>query len=215
MTETPANAGDPPSHGMRASHALRMTLLRTDGEMVTIGEIVDDLQDRAFGFALLLFALLNSVPMPPGLASLMGIPVILIGVQMLMARPKPWLPQMLRRRAFRRTNVVAGLRRIEILLLPLEKVCRPRWPRAAAFMTPRPLGAMATLLGIYILVPLPFTNIPPALAAVFLSIALIEEDGLMLALSPLVALTALTAATVLAAGTIAVVLMAVPGLLPF
>lgn len=207
MTEAPAGGSEHPTRGMRASHALRVALLRADGEMVTVGEIVDGLQDRAFGFVLLLFALLNTVPLPPGVSSLMGIPVLLVGVQMLVARPKPWLPQSVRRRAFRRTSLVAALRRIEGALLPLERVSRPRWPGAVTVMVPRVVGAVVILLSLYIITPLMFTNIPPAMATVFLAIALIEEDGLMLMLGPLVALVALAISTVLAAGMIAAVLL--------
>jgi hypothetical protein len=50
----------------RATDLLRDALSVHTGETVTIREVIDDLGDRAFGLLLLLFALPNCIPAPPG-----------------------------------------------------------------------------------------------------------------------------------------------------
>ena len=192
--------------GPRASQLLRLAVAASHEPTVTIAEIVRGLRKRAFGFVLLAVALVNCVPLPPVVSTLAGIPVFLVGVQLLLGWRNPWLPAFIRRRKFNRRHVAETLERAEPYLRWIERLSRPRWPLAVWFMTPRLVGSVVVLLALYIMAPLVFTNIPPAMAAVILAIALIEEDGLMLIVGVFAAAVALTVSSLLAAGTIAVVL---------
>jgi hypothetical protein len=202
-----------PAKGPRASQLLFAALAAGDAETVTIDRLIAALNRRAFGFVLLLVALINCVPLPPGISTLMGVPVFLVGMQLLLGWRQPWLPAFVRKRELPRAALMAALRRLEPWLAPVERLCRPRLPRVAAFMTPRPIGAVVVALSIYIMVPLVFTNIPPALAAAFIAIGLIEEDGLMLALGVPAAAIALTVSTVLAGGALAALYLGISRLI--
>jgi hypothetical protein len=206
---------DHPGGGQRASQVLLAAVTASNDDTVTIEQLVAALHERAFGVVLMLVALVNCVPLPPGISSLAGVPVLLIGLQMLLGRERPWLPASVRRRAFKRGDLLRVLLRIQPYLQHLEWVCRPRLLRVFGLMYPHLVGGIVVVLSIYIMAPMMFTNIPPALAAVFLSVALIEEDGLMLMIGALVALIALTISTTLAAGTIAVVLIVAARLFGF
>lgn len=176
-------------------------------DSITVGEIVDGIRGRAFGLLLLLFGAVDVVPLPPGASSLAGVPVLIIGVQMALGRPRPWLPQVLRRRSFEREKLVNGLRRIEPYVRALARVSRPRWPRVVRALFPRFVGTVVIVLALVIMLPAFFTNTPPALATVLLAIALIEEDGLLLIVGLAAAVLAVAISAVLAGGLIAVLLV--------
>lgn len=195
-----------PSLGPKASQALIAVLAMTESERVTVGELVAALHERAFGFMLLMVALINCVPLPPGVSSLAGIPVLMVGLQLLLGRPRPWLPGFIARRGFRRRDLLKALHRISPYLVRIERIARPRYPRLLYAIQPHIVGLAVVALSLFIITPMMFTNIPPAMATVFLAIALIEEDGLLLAVGLGLAVLAMTVSTTLAAGAVAAVL---------
>jgi hypothetical protein len=188
----------------RTSQLLRTAIAASDTERVTVGEIVAALRRRAFGLVLFVVALVNCVPLPPGVSSLAGIPVFLVGLQMLLGRPRPWLPRSIRRRSYRRSALLEQLTSITPYLQVFERIARPRLPRLTFFLVPRVVGFVVVLLSLYIMVPAVFTNIPPALAAVFIAFAMIEEDGLLIATGLAVGFVAMAISTVLAGGALLV-----------
>jgi hypothetical protein len=74
----------------------------------------------------------------------------------------------------------------------LEKVIHPRWaiPLEA---TKRLVGAVVVILNVtLVLTPIPFSNIVPALVIAVISLAYLEEDGLLLSLALLNAVVVVT-----------------------
>ena len=69
------------------------------------------------------------------------------------------------------------------MLRYLEKVVHPRWPTAFE-ATRRFVGVVILLLtAALLLTPIPFSNLAPAVLIVLISLAYIEEDGLLLCLA--------------------------------
>jgi len=84
----PAPAGESRS----TSAVLRAVVEQAPGERISVGDLVDAFGDRAFGFVLILFSLPNCVPAPPGIAGIVGTPVLIFGLQMMLGHRQPWLP---------------------------------------------------------------------------------------------------------------------------
>ena len=59
---------------------------RFPGERITLGEMAEAFGDRAFGLLILLLLLPSLLP---GMASVFGLPVLLLGVQMGLGRRTP------------------------------------------------------------------------------------------------------------------------------
>lgn len=186
----------------RASAVLVAALRAGSDAQVTLGELVHALHERAFGFLLALVGLVSCMPLPPGLSSLAGVPVLVLGAQLLRGREEPRLPRWLLARALPRARLIHGLERLAPRLAWIERWTRPRRPELTRALAPRPVGAVVLVLGAYITLPMMFTNVPPAMATVLLAVALIEEDGLLLAIGFLAAALALALSTVLAAGLV-------------
>jgi hypothetical protein len=63
----------------------------------------------------------------------------------------------------------------------IESWCRPRHVWAFGPVGDRLIGLFAILAAISVLIPFPGTNFPPSIALVIMSIAVMEEDGIVLA----------------------------------
>ena len=174
-----------------ASDALRTAVGGISGEQISLGEMVRALGDRSFGLLLLLMALPNCIPAPPGLTSVFGIPLLFVAVQLAMGRQTPWLPRWLARKEFDVADVSRIVARAVPYLQKVERFCRPR---AAGLFGPamdRAIGALVVLLAASIIIPLPFTNGPPAWGAALLSCAVIERDALLLAIGAVIGVAGL------------------------
>jgi hypothetical protein len=159
---------------------LRGVIDRARGETITIGEIIEAFGERAFGFVLILFSLPNCVPAPPGVAGIVGTPVLIFGLQMMLGHKRPWLPGFI----LRRSVSVATFRRLidvaEPRLRKLEAFCKPRLVGLFGPFGDRIVGLFAFLVALSVLIPFPGTNFPPSIALVLASIAVMEEDGYLL-----------------------------------
>ncbi len=67
--------------GLRTSDLL-MAAVRGESERVTIAQILDTLDARAFGLETLLFAIPSVIPMPPGVPTVVGIALLIVSLQM-------------------------------------------------------------------------------------------------------------------------------------
>lgn len=153
-----------------------------EGDRIELGSLAVALGDRAFGLLVLVFALPNIVPMIPGVSTISGVVIAVLGLQMLIGRHEPWLPAFIATRSLQREDLRAMILRTVPWVERLEGVAHPR----AAFMTAGPmralLGAMFVLLGVVLALPLSWIgNFPPGVALVFLSVGLLERDGLLVA----------------------------------
>ncbi len=201
-----------------ASLVLRAVIEEAKGETISIGEIIDAFGERAFGFVLILFSLPNCVPAPPGVAGIVGTPVLIFGIQMMLGHKRPWLPGFI----LRRTVSVAKFKRLidvaEPRLQKLESWCKPRVPQLFGPLGDRMVGLFAFLVALSVLIPFPGTNFPPSIALVIASIAVMEEDGYLLILGYLIGLAGLAYTVTVLGASYHLILAAihnVPGWLGF
>ena len=113
LTETPANSGGTPSHPGQGTSDLLLNAVRGDSERVTIAEILDALDARAFGLATLIFAIPSVIPMPPGVPTIVGIALLIVSIQMVIGRQELWLPKILSKQGFSRKALVSGFEKIK------------------------------------------------------------------------------------------------------
>jgi hypothetical protein len=200
------------SPGRRASEVLMAAAVDGQSATITVAEIIQALDRRAFGLLLILFGLMNCVPVPPGISSLIGIPLVLVALQMVAGWPAPWLPRVVMRREFRRADVVRVLQSARPVLLRIEKLCRPRYLQVFRMGSTRALGAFLALLAACVIIPLPFTNFLPSLATVIVAVAVIELDGLLLAFGIAFGLGAIAFSATVTAGVAGMLLLGLKAL---
>jgi len=146
---------------------------------MTLGALVDQMEERAFGVMLLMLALPCCLPFVYGLPQIVAFPMLLIAGQMALGRHTPWLPKSVRERRFAISSMRNVVDRARKYLGWFEALSRPR----AAFLTgpagSRIVGPLLLIPCASILVPLPLTNTTPGIGVAVASIGVIERDGLL------------------------------------
>jgi hypothetical protein len=156
-------------------------------KQVTLNWLLERLGDRSFGIVLLLLAILGLLP---GVSAVAGILLMVLAMQMILARGSPAFPNRVGERHFEARRLATVVRRAVPVIRWLERFIRPRWSTPFE-ATKRVVGAIVLLLGASLLVPLPLSNVLPALAITLIAFAYLEEDGLLLCAALLAALAIL------------------------
>jgi hypothetical protein len=145
----------------------------------TIGELVDELGERAFGALMFIFAVPNILPTPPGTSTVLGLPLVILTFQLMVGRQSLWLPQAIRKRTIDGALVATFVRKSMPVLMRFEKVLRPRLSFVVVSdLAERVIGFVSFLLAIVLFLPIPFGNMVPAAAIALIALGLAERDGL-------------------------------------
>jgi hypothetical protein len=156
----------------------------------TIGAMVDDFGERAFGALMFIFAIPNVIPAPPGTSAVLGLPLVILTFQLMLGRQALWLPESIRRRPVKPDMVNSFVRRAVPILKRFETVLRPRLSILVFSNTSeRVIGVATLLLAVLLFLPIPLVNILPAAAIACLALALAERDGLFAIIGYLLALS--------------------------
>lgn len=169
-----------------------------EGEVVTLGWIMSQLHERAFGLFLLILALPCCIPFLYGIPQIVALPLMFVSAQILFGRTSPWLPERLSTREVTRLGLQNLADRAKIWLERIEAVSRPRLAVLTRPPVDRLLGIALVLFSASILVPLPGTNTVPGFAVVLISMGLLQRDGILVLVGS--ALGTLWIATLIFAG---------------
>lgn len=172
------------------STVLQNLLLYAPDETVTLGWLMRHLRRRSFGIILLVLGLLACLP---GVSGVAGVLIAIPAYQMIVARSGPVFPRAFASRAFKKQRLAAILVRAVPVLRFLERFIRPRW-QTPFETTTRVVGGAVLLVGALLFVPVPLSNVPPALTIVLLAFAYLEEDGVLLCATLLIILVLLLVA---------------------
>ena len=168
-----------PTHDPRPLSALLREVADQDDERVSIGQLIDRFGGRALGALLLIFGLACTLPLPPGGTTVFGLPLMLLGPQLLFGARAPWIPQRLRDRGVPTADLRRGLPRVLLWLERAEAVSRPRLHFLFSAAGQRLIGLVCTLFALVLILPIPLGNMLPAAAVSVLSLSLVQRDGLL------------------------------------
>ena len=130
-----------------------------------------------FGALLLIFAIPNVVPTPPGTSAITGAPLVFLAAQLMLGQ-SPWLPKIIANRSMTREDFAAIVRRISPWLARGERMLRPRMTYLVYPPVEYLTGLLCLILAIILALPIPLGNILPAIAICLFSFGILERDGL-------------------------------------
>ncbi|MBS7538773.1 exopolysaccharide biosynthesis protein [Ancylobacter lacus] len=146
-------------------------------ERIAIGDLVSEMQERAFGPLMFIFALPNVLPTPPGTSSVLGAPLIFLAAQLALGR-EPWLPRVIADRSIGRSEFAGFINKAAPWLARAERLLRPRLGALARPPGENLVGAMCFVLATVLVLPIPLGNMLPALAVCVLALGILAGDGL-------------------------------------
>jgi hypothetical protein len=164
-------------------------------DRVSLAWLISRLGKRSFGLLMLIVAFLGLAPAVAMLAMLL---LPFPAIQMVLGHERPSLPRFLAVRSIPTQRLARLAVRSIPLLKRIEVFVRPRWPTPFE-ATKRLVGLTILLLAVTLIAPFPF-NIVPTLVIMLISLAYLEEDGILLCISIVAAIFSLliTAGTVMA-----------------
>jgi hypothetical protein len=148
-----------------------------EDDRVSIGDLLVALKRRALGALIFIFAVPVALPLPPGVSTVFGAPLLFLTAQLMLGM-KPWLPRIITDRSLRRGELQKIVGAAAPWLHRAEGVMKPR----LVFVGQRPfvylLGLMCLILSTILFLPIPLGNMLPALAVSIISLGLLARDGL-------------------------------------
>jgi hypothetical protein len=155
---------------------------RLPAEDVTLAEIMDIVGRDSLLLLTIFLSLIFLVPVSiPGVSTVFGTGILLIGVTRLLAR-KLWLPERIANRKISAEKLRAGFQRALAWFYRLEKISRPhRLPGLTSEGAMSVVNNLSFILAAILLMApfgfIPFSNTLPALALIFLAVGLMQKDG--------------------------------------
>lgn len=167
-----------PPHLMKRTLAEILLAIANDTsrERVSIADLVAAMQDRAFGALMLIFAMPNAIPTPPGTSAILGAPLVFLAAQLTFGR-KPWLPGIIANRSLPRTDFAAMIERAAPWIARAERLLKPRLVAVARPPAEYAVGALCLLMAVILILPIPLGNMLPAITICLFSLGLLERDG--------------------------------------
>ncbi len=157
-----------------------------DGPSGKLGDLIDRLDERAFGLMLLLLALPCCLPFVYLLPQIVALPMLALAAQRAAGRHHPWLPGQLHERRFSVAAFQKVVARSEKYLGWIERFARPRLAPVTGDKGARIVGALLLIPTASILVPLPSTNTVPGIGVAIAALGMIERDGVLVILGLLI-----------------------------
>jgi hypothetical protein len=167
--------------GVKTKEAVSQVLRTLAGdasrEHISLDDLMQAMQERAHAALILLLALPNVVPVPPGTSGLLGVPLMFLTLQLAMGH-RAWLPQAMVRRAMPRHSFASAVHRVTPWLERAETLLHPRLALLTGPQAARWVGGLCLLLSAILSLPIPLGNMLPAVAISMLALGLLEGDGL-------------------------------------
>ena len=166
---------------MALAESVEHVIKHLSGGEVTLREILSVIGREGMLVFCILLALPFMVPVSiPGVSTVFGLVMVLIGVGIMTDR-QPWLPDRLMRKRFPADKLRLALEKSAVWIHRLGRISRPSIPVLTHGMgMARVNGLMLVASALLLMVPfslIPFSNTLPGLAILFLAIGMLQRDG--------------------------------------
>jgi len=171
-----------PNHPASLGEQLAGIIERLPPDTLSLGELLDVFSDEGLLLLTILLTLVFLIPVSiPGVSTVFGAAILLVGVSRLINRPL-WLPQRIKDKALPADRLRPGLTGGLVWVRRMEKISRPHRLR---FFIDGPgqsvINNLAFILAALLLMApfgfVPFSNTLPALALLLYAIGFIQRDG--------------------------------------
>lgn len=159
----------------------------TDGETVSVGDLLNAVGRRSYGPVLLLLGFIAISPLTiiPGASVLVALITLIFALQMAVGRPYPWIPKKALDFSFPRKHMVQGVAVADKYVVQVDRFLKPR----LTFLTNAPFVQIVALACVgAALVTLPLSFVPlgpliPSLTVLLFGLAVTARDGFVLLLA--------------------------------
>jgi len=172
-------------------------------DRLSFSDLALQLQARAWGGLLVIFATINAIPLPPGVNIFFAIPLMIVSAQMAFGRASPWFPARINRRGVTKEELRRLIAKMEWVEVRVERMFKPRLATLTGPTATRLIGAACFILAL--LTTLPIVHVAPAAVIILFGLALIYRDGALVIAAAAAGLVGVViAAFLVASGAVAI-----------
>ncbi len=186
-------------HALLDSEPLSATLERLGksdpNSKTAIHELLNNFHENGIVLSMIIFSLPAVVPLPPGFASIIGMPLILLSMQLLLGYDKVKLPAKINNYQLNNSILVTLAKKVVPPLRRIEGYIKPRFGFAKSVYCEQFIGFVSLICAIAVIIPLPLTNVGPAFSIAIMCIGLLNRDGVVIILGVVAAIIALIVAS--------------------
>ncbi len=151
-----------------------------DDPKLYLGELVNAFGERGFGALMLFFGLLNiAIGIIPGTTTILGAPLLLMGLQLAIRQDQLWLPRWALRRWIERETYRTGVQKVLARFKQVERLSKPRLSIMTSELSEVLIGIATVLLSIILVLPIWGGNLVPALIISTFGFGLMQRDGIV------------------------------------
>lgn len=146
-----------------------------------LGELINAFGERGFGAILVFMGLISIViGAVPGTTTLLGLPILLISLQLIIRHDQLWMPRWVLRSSIDRAGYRASIVRVLKPLRMVERLARPRLSIMTSEVSEVLIGLACTVLCLILMLPIPGGNLVPSLIIAAFGFGLMQRDGVMI-----------------------------------
>jgi len=150
-----------------------------DDPKLYLGELINAFGERGFGALMLFFGLLSvAIGIIPGTTTLLGAPLLLMGLQLAIRQDQLWLPRWALRRWIERETYRNGVQKVLPRLRKVERLSKPRLEIMTSELSEVLIGVATVILAFILILPIWGGNLIPALIIATFGFGLMQRDGL-------------------------------------
>ena len=158
----------------------KLTRHKENNDQISIGDFVVSMGESGFGLLLLFFALGIIIPTPPPFPSIISIPLVIFGYQMLVGYKHPVLPKRIANHKLKRQTIALLVKKSVTIIYWVEKILKPRLLFMFSEFGEKFTGGFILLFSSFILLPIPLSNYVPGIGILLISFGILARDGLVI-----------------------------------
>lgn len=165
-------------------------IFSTDGGTTSLKEILGRINQKSFGFLLVILSLPSALPVPaPGYSTPFAIAIFFIALGIIKNKNHPTLPKKILNKEIKTKKNSKMINGMVKFISFFEKFLKPRYSKSYHSVTfKRVLGLVVLLCGISMMIPIPLTNTIPAMGIFLIGLGMLEEDFLFALLGTITAI---------------------------
>lgn len=147
-----------------------------------ISQIMEEFHENGILLSMIFFALPVAVPLPypPGFTTVMGLPLMILSVQMILGSKQIRLPNKINEYTIKNSTLKKISDKTVPLIESIEKYIKPRYNFAKSVYCEQIVGIISFAAAIAVAVPLPLTSAMPAQGITIISLGFLNRDGLVI-----------------------------------
>ena len=179
------------------SDVLKKLVQKMPDSKTSISELIEDFQENGILLIMIFLALPIAcpIPTPPGLSTILAIPIIIWSIQLIFGSKKVRFPQKISNYRVKNSTLITVATKILPVVVAIEKYVKPRMGFARSTYCERIIGVFCFISSIAASIPLPFTKGIPAFGIIVMVLGLLNRDGVAMIVGVIIAMIGILIST--------------------